>query len=263
MKLLSKAKVKLFASLSSKKNRYKHRMFPVEGRKMYQEACLSGWPIAAVIVRESLVDSPEILTSLPADTPCYYTDEATFQALSQLVTPEGVLTIVHFPRQDFTEIPSEFLPAGPGFLLDSIQDPGNLGTIMRIADWFGFAHVLCSKGTVDFLNAKTLRSSMGAVFRVKVAYIDNWENLFMQSSGQSIWVADMDGENLTAAALGAQDYILLGNEANGVSDSLVESSGLKRVHIPGAGGAESLNVSVAGGILAWELARNNQLKDTN
>lgn len=226
---------------------------------MYQEACLSGWPIAAVIVRESLIDSPEVLIHLPEDTPCYYTDETTFQALSELVTPEGVLTIVHFPRPDFAEISSELLPPGPGFLLDGIQDPGNLGTIMRIADWFGFSHVRCSKGTVDFLNAKTLRSSMGAVFRVKVAYIDAWENVLKQSNGQSIWVADMDGENLTTAALGAQDYILLGNEANGVSDSLVRSSDLKRVHIPGVGGAESLNVSVAAGILAWELARNIHL----
>lgn len=228
-------------------------MFIVEGKKMFQEALQSGWPIEAIIVQETLADA--FLPLLAAgELPAYLASDSDFRQLAQLTSPEGILTVIHFPAADFGAIAGKTLPAGPGFLLDAVQDPGNLGAIMRIADWFGFSALICNKGTVDFLNVKSLRSSMGAIFRVQVVYVDSLTSC-IDSLDQTVWVADMAGEALGELAMGPADFILLGNEANGVTEGIAES-GLRKVHIPGRGGAESLNVSVAAGILAWELSRH-------
>ncbi|MCB0852727.1 MAG: RNA methyltransferase, partial [Bacteroidetes bacterium] len=159
---------------------------------MVEEAIQSQWNIEALIV------STDYLSQFVSIDPGIHTwaaDPQDFKKISQQNNPEGIISIVAFPYPDFSysrDLPH--LPSGPGFMLDGIQDPGNLGTIMRIADWFGFSNVICGPGTVDLLNPKTLRSSMGAIFRVNIIYAQNFPEL-VKNHSQEIKIADMNGEN--------------------------------------------------------------------
>jgi TrmH family RNA methyltransferase len=130
-----------------------------------------------------------------------------------------------------------------------------LGTIIRIADWFGFRHIICNKGTVDVLNPKVLRASMGSFFRVNIEYVEDLAPILAEHSSQ-IRVADMEGETLAEAPLQGNEFILLGNEANGISD---DAHPLKKITIHGKGGAESLNVGVAAGIFAYTLSQKHRI----
>ena len=140
-----------------------------------------------------------------------------------------------------------------------MQDPGNLGTLIRTADWLGFRSIVCSKGSVDVLNPKVLRSSMGSIFRVSVYYRANL-TADIEAAASRCWAADMDGQALQEVSFGAKDYIVLGNEANGLSPDLRTPSGLRRLHIPGKGGAESLNVAIAGAMIGWQMFCQQSLR---
>lgn len=247
---LSKARAAQFSALRERKYRYQNRQFVVEGHKLTQEALASGFPVLGVVVRGQ--------TPPPAgDFPLFQADEATFAKLSTLEQPEGVLAQIGFPEnRPFCGPAPDGLPAG-GFVLDGVQDPGNLGTILRIADWFGLGAVVLGPGCVDPLNAKTLRASMGAIFRVPIYTVADLAAWLAAQPGPC-WRADMEGERLGQAPLSAQDWVVLGNEANGISPQLRALETLKPLTIPRFGAAESLNVSIAAGILAWEIKNNNQ-----
>lgn len=263
MQALSKAKVKFFQSLSIKKYRNEEKMFIIEGIKMFQEAIHADWKMAAIIVLEEQSDKiMPILAQFPtlSNFPFFYlASKSDFQALSSLNSPEGILTILHFPEEKnlgitFPQLPENVLLNGPGFILENVQDPGNVGTILRIADWFGMKEVICTEGTADILNSKTLRSSMGAIFRINVTYVkDIYPSL--EAHKNRIWVAEMGGENLKTLTFDKKDFVLMGNEANGISDKVKAIAGMKYVSIQGNGEAESLNVGVAAGILGFHLAR--------
>lgn len=248
MELLSKAKLKLFASLRLKKQRYAHRLFVVEGAKMVQEAVQSGWPVHGIVVRKGNED----LLPPESKLPVWLAEEDSFAQINTLEAPEGLLAIVSFPDTDFT---SPSLPPPPGLVLDGIQDPGNLGTILRVADWFGIPNVVCGPGTTDCLNPKALRASMGAIFRVAVTYVSQLPPLLHDQSG--LWLAHLDGKPYTRAFAEGCNWLVIGNEANGLSPDLLRTFPDRRVVIPRLGGAESLNASVAAGILvaAWSAAR--------
>ncbi len=247
METLSKTKLKHFASLSLKKQRNTHLLFVVEGVKMVNEALASGWQVEAVILKEGM----EALMELPPSVNAFLAQTADFAKIVQLQSPEGVLAVVHFPEKPTQSSLSNL--KGPGFILDGIQDPGNLGTILRIADWFGFEHVVCGPGTADLYNPKSLRASMGAVFRVKVHYEADLAS-FIENNPANTWMADMHGQDYRKAALQNTDWILIGNEANGVSAAMRALSHVQPITIPRKGGAESLNAAVAAGILAGRLA---------
>jgi RNA methyltransferase, TrmH family len=177
--------------------------------------------------------------------------------LSTQTSPEGSVAILRIPddaryRHCAT---LDALPQGPAFLVDGIQDPGNFGTLLRIADWYGFKALVCKEGTVDALNPKVLRASMGAIFRVQVLYVQAFEAM-VAAHAPLISVADMAGAALPDPAYRSRPYILLGNESHGVSDAIRAIPGLHRVTIPRFGGAESLNVAVTAGIFAHEWQRN-------
>ena len=220
---------------------------------MVEEAIQSQWNIEALIV------STDYLSQFVSIDPGIHTwaaDPQDFKKISQQNNPEGIIAIVTFPYPDFSYSRDlDHLPSGPGFLLDGIQDPGNLGTIMRIADWFGFPNVICGPGTVDLLNPKTLRSSMGAIFRVNMIYAQNFPEL-VKNHSQEIKIADMNGENPNQTDWNKGNYILIGNEANGVSESIRQIPGLSFVSIPGSGNAESLNAAISAGILGYALYNN-------
>lgn len=221
---------------------------------MVQEALQAGWQVQAMVLREDQMAT--FADRLPATVAAYQVSADTFAQLTHLQSPEGILAVVDLPWEDFAQPqPLDTLPPGPGLLLDAIQDPGNLGTIIRTADWFGLRAVICGPGTVDLLNPKTLRSSMGSVFRVDVRYVASLESLIQQST-LPVWAATMAGTPLQAGVLTEQPYVLLGNEANGLGEGLLSLPKVNPLTIPGRGAAESLNVSIAAGILAWHLAQS-------
>jgi TrmH family RNA methyltransferase len=252
MRPISKAKLKTFTSLQAKKYRYQHGLFLVEGKKMLAESLSSGWSIHAVVLETGFLEHNESAAEgLPSDR-SFVADARTFKQLSTQAHPEGVLTILELPSAD---LPPTRLPAGQGLLLERIQDPGNLGTLIRTADWYGLPEIICSPGTVDAFNPRVLRSSMGSIFRVKVSYAKEWEAL-LQEGAKRVWLADMAGQAAEAAPMDAQSWILLGNEAQGISERSRALSGLRRLTLPRHGGAESLNVAVAGGILCHLLKKS-------
>ena len=255
---LSKAKLKFFSSLLIKKYRYRHRMFLVEGKKLCQEALKSSYRVEALIVNE-VKEMGEILPGgMSEGFPVYSTTAQVFSSLSTHENPEGILAVVHFPETIGGEKKETALhwQRGPGIILDGIQDPGNLGTIIRTADWFGIPYVICLQGTVDIYNPKVLRSSMGSMFRVEIIALKEAE-LPLASLGSRLCVASMEGLPLSQVAIRPDDFLLLGNEANGISISPTVLPEARWIHIPGTPGAESLNVGVAAGILAWQQFVNS------
>ncbi|WNJ18529.1 RNA methyltransferase [Pontibacter sp. G13] len=238
-----------------KKYRYRHRRFVVEGWKMVQEAILERWKVEAIVVREGV----ELKSGFDlGGYPCFQTSEEAFQKLSSQTHPEGILAIVEFPETGFGKMDElDSLPEGPGLILQDIQDPGNLGTILRTADWFGIKQVICSKGCSDILNPKVLRATMGAIFRVEVSYTSDLTRLLRESK-QTIWAADMEGENLAETPLAPESWVLIGNEANGIDRDFLKLPAVKPLTIPRIGKTESLNAGMAAGILMWQLSFGSQ-----
>ena len=222
----------------------------VEGWKMVSEAQKADWSVEAVVIRDDVLTSNESLHKLVSEERLFSLDAISFNKLSALESPEGVLAVVTMPSPPEQNIS---LPQGQGFMLEHIQDPGNLGTLLRIADWFGLSGVVCSPGTVDVFNPKTLRASMGAIFRVPVFYAEDWDSA-LKNNQHRIWLADMEGNPAGPGVFQKGDWVLLGNEANGVSESARALLADRRVTIPGRGEAESLNVAVAGGVLGYLMA---------
>lgn len=226
-------------------------MFLIEGKKLVQEAIASGWKLESLVLREDITDWGE--ENYEGDV-LSWADRDAFNQLSGHQQSEGIIGIVHFPSPDFckqkewTEIPQE-----RGFVLDAIQDPGNLGTIMRSLDWLNIRNILLGPGCVDPLNLKSLRSSMGAVFRMNILPVGKLEDMPDEMKAR-LWLADMEGPELGKANFKDDSLILIGNEANGIGEELRKAVSHK-VSIPRYGGGESLNASIAASIIAWEMSK--------
>ena len=160
------------------------------------------------------------------------------------------MAIIHYPEK---KAPDFNLLMGTNFLiLDRMNDPGNLGTVLRTADWFGIQNIFCSQDTVDCYNPKVVQSSMGSVFRVNVHYLPLKELLTdLMKCKISVFAADMNGEKAHPSVFN-KGGLLLGSESHGIDPDLF-LSGVKKITIPKYGSAESLNVGVAGGILMWMM----------
>lgn len=258
MEALSKAKLKIFASLHLKKFRREHKLAIGEGKKVLLEAVAEDVEVACIILRDGI-----FVEELPVDISqktCFFASEKDFDRLSTQVNPEGVLTIFAYPAENqyaelahHADLPQDI--QGPAFLLEDIRDPGNLGTILRTADWFGFKTVICSAKSVDAFNPKVIRSSMGSIFRLRLFYIEDFTEM-VAARKDKIWLADMEGSSPEGLVLSNRPFILFGNEANGVSPEIRNIAGLNRITIPRLGGAESLNLGVSAGILAWEWTKS-------
>ena len=245
---LSNSDIKKIRSLQQKKFRDESGLFIVEGEKMVQEA----------------VDSPfEVLD-------IYRKDEIgadSMSRISALSSPSPVLAVVRKPEDSIIDDASELMPVirkgGLYLALDAIRDPGNLGTILRIADWFGIDAVFASKDTVDVFNPKVVQSTMGAIFRVKMHYVD-LPDLFEKVLGLNgkIYGTFLNGKNIYDRELdcGAQTpaVIVIGNEANGISEQ-VAAMVSDRLYIPpypqDSPGSESLNAAIATAITVAEFRR--------
>ncbi len=241
--MLTKADITMIRSLADKKSRTEHGLFVVEGRKMVAEALESDMKVRRVLGTEDFAGLHG----------CEIVSRKDIERMSSLKTTQGVMALI--------EIPQYTLPKDPGneltLALDSVQDPGNMGTIIRLADWFGIRDIICSPETADCYGPKTVQATMGAIFRVKTHY----ENLpeVLGRAKHPVFGTFLDGENIYGAKFdGHRGIIVLGNEGNGIS-SAVARTVTRKLFIPpypaGDPASESLNVGVAAAIACSEFRR--------
>jgi TrmH family RNA methyltransferase len=238
---LSKNKIKWIRSLQQKKFRDQLGLFIVEGEKMVNEAIESrGFEIVFLC----LTKSSTIVPSNP-NYEVVLASEDELKSISTLKNPNKSLVILKIPNK--TEVKSDFKIA-----LDGIQDPGNMGTILRLSDWFDVKEIVCSKETVDIYNPKVVQASMGAIFRINVIYCDLVDYLIKAEN--PVFGALLAGENIYKKQVNPKGILVLGNEGNGISEKVIPLI-TEPITIPRFGKAESLNVSVATGILLSEFFR--------
>ena len=250
--MLSKNQIKYIQSLSRKKGRSESGCFLAEGNKLVEDT------LQAFDCR-MLVATPEWWAQHPtvqADVYIEVTRDEISRA-SQLSTPQEVLAVYAIPHYTLNEAT---LASQLSLVLDTVQDPGNLGTIIRIADWFGIRHIICSPETADVFNPKVVQATMGALARVEVHYTPLLDFLARMSKEIPIYGTFLDGNNIYAKELTHNGLIVMGNEGNGISDAL-KPYVTQRLYIPSfppeATTSESLNVAVATAITCAEFRRRS------
>ena len=237
--MLSKKDVKLIKSLAQKKFRQQFGLFVVEGKKGIDEFLNSDFEQEALYATEDIFPVNYIQIS-----------EQELNKISQLKSPNKALAIYKIPPIHKTKI------HGLTLALDDVRDPGNLGTIIRLCDWYGVDHLVCSQSTVDCYNPKVVQASMGSLTRVKISYLDL--NEFLKTTEMEIFGTFMDGKNIYRENLPTDAIIILGNEANGISQ-IIEKLVNNKLSIPRFGklkSTESLNVATATAIVLSEFRRN-------
>lgn len=245
---LSINQLKYFKSLHERKNRQKYHNFMVEGVKLAKEVLEAG-----TLDVESIVAIPDWLeqnkTLLPKVENIIPVAEGELKKISLLTTPNQVILVAKQPASAFDK---KSVASGLSLYLDDIRDPGNLGTILRIADWFGIPWVFCSPGSVEAFNPKVVQASMGAFLRVQCMEMD-FSTVIENLPNLPIYGTVLDGESMFSEPLQRPALIAIGNESRGLSDE-IQASLTHRISIPKGpgGGAESLNAGVAAGIVcAW------------
>ena len=239
---ISKNQLKLITSLSQKKYRQKHNLFIAEGVKVLNELLNSPFEIETLFC----TDDFEVAIS---EKKIIRISETELKKVSTLKSPNKALGIFKIPKEKALQ------NSGLTIALDAINDPGNLGTIIRLCDWFGITQLVCSKDTVDCYNQKVVQASMGSLTRVSIHYTD-LEN-YITKSNLDTFIADMDGENVYKTKLPKEGILIMGNEANGVSEE-IKSLLQYKISIPRFGETqetESLNVATATAILLSEFKR--------
>jgi len=242
--MITKSQVKYIQSLGHKKFRDEEGAFVVEGPKIVGELIQApGMRLRQIYALKDWTGAGS--NHLPGALVEVSVTE--LQRLSGLSTPNQVLAVFEkpsFPPPDFG--------AGLSLVLDGIQDPGNLGTIVRIADWFGIQRVLCTADSADVFNAKAVQSTMGSISRVPVVYA-NPEDILLRYPGLPVYAAVLEGKDLYKAERISRGWIVIGNESKGIRPALLEHA-TNRITIPRVGQAESLNAAVATGIILSHLA---------
>lgn len=235
--MLTKNQIKLIRSLSIKKNRQKFGLFTIEGDKLVNEVLKSDWQVDSIYATEEWLGKNAIIIS-----------KNDLSRISSLKTPNKVLALVKIKR-DFSNISSDTVLA-----LDSVKDPGNLGTIIRLADWFGVDDIICSDDCVDYLNPKVIQSSMGSFTRVNLHYTSLFD-AFKKYSDYKLFVAVLNGTPLKKVInekkmSSLKKIIVMGSESNGVSNEILALKS-EKITIPKSpfSKAESLNVAAATAII--------------
>ena len=259
---LSKQKIKYIQSLKIKKQRQKYGNFIVEGDKMALELLAnSRFFIENIIALETWIEEHKLLLK-PHLNKILTATENDIKQISNLSTPNKVFIIAQYPILDISVgIPmgkdsmeqqsSDLMANNFTLFLDGIQDPGNMGTILRIADWFSIPYVFCSETCVDVWNPKVIQASMGAFLRVHTQEIA-FEQLKNKFPKLPVFAAILRGGNIFEKTYPKHGIIVIGNEGSGVSDFILNQTNFK-ISIPGGGGAESLNAAVATGIVCAVL----------
>ena len=241
--MFSKSQIKLIKSLSQKKFRIKEELFVIEGKKGIFELLDSQLKLHSLYTTEDIFEAPGERS--------VFISEAELKKISNLSTPQTALAVFHIPKQGKPEA------KGLQVALDEIKDPGNLGTIIRMCDWFGIEQLICSHGTVDCYNPKVVQATMGSIARVQIHYVDLPEFLAEANKNTPVFGAFLEGENVYTQSLSAEGIVVMGNEANGIS-SEIEKLVTQKLAIPQFGSSqktESLNVATATAIFLSEFKR--------
>lgn len=249
--MLSKNKIKYIHSLELKKNRKEEQVFLAEGHKLTGEL-LGKFPCRLLLATLEWLDTHP---AIPAAEIVEVSKEELTKASLQKA-PQDVLAIFEQPNHTFSE---DTYTKHLCLALDDVQDPGNLGTIVRIADWFGIKDIFCSQGTADVYNPKTIQATMGAIARVRLHYL-NLPDMLKKAYERQVPVFGtfLDGENIYSQELSRNGIIVMGNEGNGISKT-ISPYVRQRLFIPnypqGSIGSESLNVAVATAVICAEFRR--------
>ncbi|MBU0488493.1 MAG: RNA methyltransferase [Bacteroidetes bacterium] len=255
--MITKNEIRRIRSLHNRKGRDEEQHFIAEGPKIAAELLSSGWPVEKVFALESWIRANPALMRI-VNCPVDAINGNELGRISAHPTPNQVLVVAKtFPRHPEIE-----KPEGINLILDSISDPGNLGTIVRIADWFGVGQIFCSEDTVDIYNPKVIQSSMSSFLRVRVHYCSLLELLSKFRDEIPVYGATIGGQNLYETEKCPDLFLLIGNESRGISPGLkpLIHYNIKIPSYPHAGGqsgAESLNAAIATSVVLAEFRRES------
>ncbi len=242
---MTKAQIQFIQSLSRQKYRKQHNAYLVEGDKNAKEWLLSALPVQMIVATEQWLSLHGHLTDLHPNATKIVAKAYELEKVSTLHTAQQVLLVV-------TQATPQPYKPGTGWmlLLEQIQDPGNMGTIIRTADWFGIDTVLCSEDCVEVYNPKVVQASMGSLLRINICEVH--VPTLLQEHQPIIYATCLEGRPLHDFSNTPPGIIAMGNESRGLSQELLKAA-IHKITIPGKGGAESLNVAVATGIVCAQL----------
>ncbi|MFN8356577.1 MAG: RNA methyltransferase [Spirosomataceae bacterium] len=250
--MISKNQQKFLHSLQQKKYRVEYQSFMVEGAKSVLELLPSDFTIELLFVTQSFYKENELLLAKQPFSVDFATPEELAKA-GTFGTNDAALAVVKTKKNDFLCVEgSEII-----LVLDDIRDPGNLGTILRIADWYGIKKVICSETTVDFYNPKVIAATMGSFTRVST-YYTSLPDFFANQVGVPVLGTFLDGSNVHSVEFPKGGYLIIGNESNGIGTATAPAV-THRITIPRFGDAESLNAGVATAIVLDNWRRSNSV----
>ncbi len=239
--MITRAEILDIKSLATKQGREEMGAFIAEGEKLVGEIRNSSLRIRRILQTKPIFSEGEIIS------------EKDMERISQLKTANSVLAVVELPSCNLADVkPAKNLVLA----LDRVQNPGNLGTIIRLADWFGISDIVCSEDTADCFNPKVVQATMGAILRVRVHYTNLAQWLSKQNT--TIYGTFLEGENIYSAQLGTTGVIVMGNEGQGISAEVAETVSHKLLIPPYPAdrcGSESLNVAIATAVICSEFRR--------
>ena len=247
--MLSKSTISFLKSLQQKKFRIEHGLFLVEGYKSVIDFAHSAYSIVTIYYTNAI--DPKLL-KLSVKINFSEISLTDLEKISSLKSPQDIIALVKIP--DWPLLNAFALKNKFAIVLDGIQDPGNMGTIIRTADWFGINYIICSADTVDVYNPKVVQATMGSLARINIYYVELSE--FLKDIKLPVFGALLDGSNIYKTDFGTEGLIIMGNEGNGLRPEIVEMV-QQAVTIPRTGEAESLNVGIATAIFCSEIKRNS------
>jgi RNA methyltransferase, TrmH family len=252
--MLSKGLIKTINSLDQKKYREKSKLFVAEGEKLVSDLIRMGAPVKKVI-------SSKQISNISSSIEYIECNPSEMDKISFVKNNQGVLSLVEIVDKDLN---LNLLHGKLSLGLDGIQDPGNMGTIIRLANWFGISNILCSRECVDVYNPKVIQASMGAFAGVNIFYteLESSVDALIKVPDYQVYGGFMEAESIYSANLESNGILIMGNEGNGISKA-IENKISRRISIPafyiGDFKAESLNVGVATGIILSEFVRQTKL----
>lgn len=247
--------IKHIIKLKEKKYRKEYNEYIIEGAKIVQEAIQEKAKIKQIIISENAINTDLIQNHLKEELQkidYIQVPSKIFKLISEVEKPQGILAIIEKEKQEeYIDVNQDIILA-----LDDLQDPGNLGTIIRTADSVGLKQILISKGTTEAYNPKVIRSTMGAIFRVKIIECENLKETLkrLQKNNFKIMVTDLNTDKSIYDIKLQKKVIIIGNEANGVSEEIKNIADTRAI-IPMFGKTESLNASIATGVILYEYVR--------
>jgi TrmH family RNA methyltransferase len=256
--MISKAQISFIKSIHQKKYRQEYQLFLAEGDKLVAEIIDSAFTIDQIYCTENKVHwLSSLLSKVSKNIEIGLVSEAEMDRISMLKSASDVLAIVKMPKNKPENLDMIDFDNQMTLVLDDIKDPGTLGTIIRIADWFGFKNMICSENCVELYNPKVVQATMGSIARVAVS-IQHLPDLFANHTHLPVYGALLKGENIYQQQWQKGGFILMGSESQGISTNLIPFIS-NPITIPAFGGAESLNVAIATAVICSEYRRNTFL----